>query len=85
MRYFVTFDEFDAKGKPLAAAIDEGSPRSFELGDAIVHAARLLDEKRQNVAIHDDANNSISGDDLAACCRGDKEITADLRAIPIAD
>jgi len=81
MRYFVTFDEFDVNGRPLAAAIDDGSPRAYELREALAHARWLLDEKKHNVTIHDDARNSISGDDLAACCRGDKQITADLRAI----
>jgi hypothetical protein len=75
MRYFVTFEE------PGAVAIDDGTPRSYELAGALVHACRLLDEERHNVTIGDDAGHSISGDDLAACCRGDKEITADLRAI----
>jgi hypothetical protein len=76
MQYIVKFDEPEL----AAAAIDEGTP-SYELADALVHACRLLDEERHNVTIGDDAGHSISGDDLAACCRGDKEITADLRAI----
>jgi hypothetical protein len=75
MRYFVTFDESGL------GAIDKGSPHSFELADAQVHACRLLDEGKQNVVIRNDANNSISGDDLVACCNGDKKITHDLRAV----
>lgn len=78
MRYFVAF------GDPTsAAATDEGLSRSFELADALAHACRLLDEKKQNVTIRDDRNNSIAGDDLLACCDGDKEITADLKAVPV--
>jgi hypothetical protein len=79
MRYFVTVDE---EGP---TAIDVGKRQEFELGDALVHACRLLDENTRNVTIRDDRNNSISGDDLVACCKGDKEITADLKAIPSED
>jgi hypothetical protein len=76
MPYFVTFDDPSRTG-----AIDEGLSRSFELADALAHACRLLDENKQNVTIRDDLNNSISGDDLLACCEGDKEITRELKAI----
>jgi hypothetical protein len=82
MRYFVTFDEFDANEKPLAAAIDEGPAGSYELDDAIVLAYRLLDEGKHNVTIRDGHRNSISGDDLIACYNGDKKMTADLKAVP---
>jgi hypothetical protein len=85
MRYFVTFDEFDANGKPLAAAIDDGPSSSYELDDAIVLAYRFLDEGKHNVTIRDGDRNSISGDDLAACYNGDKQITADLKAVPISN
>jgi hypothetical protein len=77
MRYFVTFDEAGA------GTIDEGSSRAWELADALAHACRLLDEGKKNVAIHDERKNSIAGDDLLACCKGDKEITADLKAVPV--
>jgi hypothetical protein len=77
MLYFVTFDEFDANGRPLAAGIDPGMPFS----DACAHAYRLLDEGRHNVTIRNDAGKSISGDELAACYRGDKKMTADLQAV----
>jgi len=85
MHYFVTFDEFDAKGKPLAAAIDSGPTGAYELDDAIVHAYRLVDEGKHNVAIRDEEGNSISGDDLIACYNGDKKMTVDLKAVPISN
>jgi hypothetical protein len=76
MAYFVTFD---ARG---ADAAESGSSKPMELADALAHACRLLDEGKRNVVIKDD-RNSISGDELAACCRGDKEITADLKAVVV--
>jgi hypothetical protein len=79
MRYFVTFDESGL------GAIDEGSPRSFELADAQAHACRLLDEGKHNVRIGNDGDNSISGGDLVACCNGEKQMTADLKAVPISN
>jgi hypothetical protein len=75
MPYFVIFDE------PLAASIDEGVSKSFELADAVTHAFQLIDDNRANVTIRDDKGNSISGEDLLACWRGDKKITSDLKAV----
>jgi hypothetical protein len=77
MRYYVTFDNSGM------GAIDEGSTKPLELADARNHACRLLDEGKQNVVIRNDANQSISGADLLACCKGEKEITADLQAVAI--
>lgn len=79
--YFVTFGGFDANGKPTPAAIDVGSPKSFQLSEALAHACRLLSEGKQHVAIGDGMGKSISGDDLVACCRGDKTLSPDLRVI----
>jgi hypothetical protein len=77
MRYYVTFDHSGL------GALDEGSSEPLELADARNHACRLLDEGKQNVVIRNDANQTISGADLLACCKGDKEITPDLRAVDI--
>lgn len=60
------------------AAIDGG----FDLEGAIVHAYRLMDEGKLDVAIQDGLGNSIRGNELAACYRGEKRLTTDLRAIP---
>jgi len=82
MHYFVTFGGFYAGGKPAAAAIDSGSLHlPFELADALAHACHLLGEQEANVAIIDGNGNSISGDDLVACCKGEKTLSPDLRAI----
>ena len=76
MHYYVTYDDPSA-----AAVILDGAPQQFELGDALAHACRLLDEKKQGVTIRGENNITISGDDLAACCNGDKVITPDLLAV----
>jgi hypothetical protein len=83
MRYFVTADQSVAGGKPTTA-VDE-RPISYEFDDAIAHAYRLLDDGKHNVAIRDDAGNAISGDDLIACYNGDKQPTADLKAVAVSD
>ena len=80
MRYFVTSDESDAGGKARAAAQPQ---ELYEFDDAIAHAYRLVDDGKHNVAIHDEAGNSISGDDLIACYNGEKQPTADLKAAPV--
>jgi hypothetical protein len=82
MRYFVMLDESDASAK--VAAPNE-RPKAYEFDDAIAHAYRLLDDGKHNVAIRDEAGNSISGDDLIACYNGEKQPTADLKAVPVSD
>jgi hypothetical protein len=77
MPYFVILDGSGAGQRPG----DDGSARPWELSDALAHACRLLDEGKRGVAIRDNDGHSISGAELAACCKGDKEITADLQAI----
>jgi hypothetical protein len=64
-----------------ADAIDTGSPIEFDLETALAHACQLLSDGEMNVAIQDGDGHRISGDDLAACCNGDKKLTAELRAI----
>jgi hypothetical protein len=80
MRYYVTFGGFDDHGKAAPAAVDQGSPEPFRLSDALAHACRLLSEGKPNVSIQDDSGNSIDGDELAACCRDERKLTAELRA-----
>ncbi len=75
MIYLVTYD------KTTAIAIDEAiAPKGFDLHGALAHACQLLSEGKSNVAIRGNGH-SISGDDLVACCRGDKSLSPDLRAI----
>ena len=57
----------------------------FDLEGAIIHAYRLIDEGKLDVAIQDGLGNSIRGDELAACYRGGKTMTTDLRAVPNQD
>jgi hypothetical protein len=38
-------------------------------------------EGSQDVFIGDGNDNQIGGDELAACCRGEKKLTPDLRAV----
>jgi hypothetical protein len=54
----------------------------FDFTRAVVHAYRLLDIGRLDVAIQDGLGNTIRGDELAACQRGEKRMTTHLRAIP---
>jgi hypothetical protein len=78
MSYIVTHG---AAERHAPAGIDI-SPRSsgFTLEQALARACQLLAEGMQNVVITDGAGHEISGADLAACCRGEKTLTPDLRA-----
>lgn len=82
MTYFVTSYGFDADGHPAPAAIDTPANGVFNLEDALSHACALLKQSVPNVAIKDGNGVSISGDELIACCRGEKTLTPELRAIP---
>jgi len=84
MGYFVTCEEV-SKSSASSAPADQQASESFELADALAHACRLLDEGRRNVVITDGGRKSIGGEDLIACCHGDKEITADLTAVATDD
>jgi hypothetical protein len=52
----------------------------FDLESALAHAQNLLFDGKANVTIQDGDGRSISGNDLAACCNGEKTLTPDLRA-----
>jgi hypothetical protein len=52
-----------------------------DLGAALTHATELLSLGHLGVAIQDGEGKEIFGYDLAACCRGEKKLTSDLRAI----
>jgi hypothetical protein len=81
MPYFVNFAGFGVGEQPTVEAMDDGLTRPWELPDALAHACRLIDEGKRGVAIRDNDGHSISGAELVACCKGDKEITPDLQAI----
>lgn len=53
----------------------------LSLDQALALAGRHIVEKRQDVMIQDENGRQITGEDLAACCRGEKELTADLKAV----
>ncbi|HEX4159201.1 MAG TPA: hypothetical protein VHY79_12050 [Rhizomicrobium sp.] len=79
-RYTVTFEVIGQESR--AAALDVPD-REFTLEAALAHACRLMAEGKNNVTIGDADGHSISGGDLAACCKGDKRLTAKLRAEPL--
>ena len=58
------------------AAIDQRP----DLDSALALACQLLAEKQLDVAIQDGRGNRISGPDLVACCKRDKQLTPDLKA-----
>jgi hypothetical protein len=72
--YIVTYQMSDPE---IVLARDEAG----DLESALERARRLLLWGHHGVAIQDTALHQIAGYDLAACCRGDKTLTADLRAV----
>ena len=65
-------------GDPVSQyALDEVG----DLGAALAHATELLSLGHLGVAIRDGEGKEIFGYDLAACCRGEKKLTSDLRAM----
>jgi hypothetical protein len=75
MDYLVSHAAANVPKSP--AGIDTG----LDLKDALALAGRLIAEVRQDVFIADGNGKQISGGDLAACCRGEKTLTPDLRAV----
>lgn len=75
MRYIVTHRVSSDPVRPFA--LDEVG----DLKAALKHAAQLLSEDHLGVAIQDGRGQEIFGYDLAACCRGEKKLTPDLRAV----
>jgi hypothetical protein len=55
----------------------------FDLESALALARRWLAEQQRNVAIGFATGATVSGAELAACCRGEKELTADLRVFTL--
>ena len=74
MGYIVTHGKFGPDDEVAPIVIDQGEPgKPFGLDDALNQARFLLSEGKLNVAIEDASGNTISGDDLAACYRGEKK------------
>jgi hypothetical protein len=75
VHYFVTYTGTSDAQTGIA------SHRAPNLEAALKLACQFLKERRPDVTIEDGNGNSISSADLAACCRGEKKLIADLRAI----
>jgi hypothetical protein len=75
MRYLVSHAAADVPKSP--AGIDD----DLSLEDALALAGQLIAEGRQDVFIADGNGKQISGEELAACCRGEKTLMPDLRAV----
>ena len=74
MPYVITHDE-------VTATVDVGHRGGFDLQAALARACQLLSEGVSGVAIQDETGRTISGEDLLACCRGEKTLAPDLTAI----
>ena len=75
MKYFVSYAMAGVPKGPVA--IDD----NLSLEEALSLAGELLAQNDQDVSIGDDNGNQIGGEELAACCRGQKKLTPDLRAV----
>jgi hypothetical protein len=76
MPYFVTHGGTDGRGRPGPVGIDPG----LTLEQALHMACSLLAQRQPSVTINDGKGNTISGNELVACCNGEKTLSADLRA-----
>lgn len=75
MRYLVSHAAANVPKSPAGIDCD------LSLEEALALAGRLIAEDRQDVFIADGNGKQISGEELAACCRGEKTLTPDLRAV----
>jgi hypothetical protein len=75
MKYFVSYAMAGVPKGPVA--IDD----YLSLEEALSLAGQLIAEGSQDVFIGDDDGNQIAGEELAACCRNEKKLTPDLRAV----
>ena len=55
--------------------------RGLTLDSARRQACRLIEEGKRAVAIWDTRGHEIRGDELAACCRGEKLLTFNLQTL----
>jgi hypothetical protein len=75
MKYFVSYAMAGVPKGPVA--IDD----YLSLEEALSLAGQLIAEGSQDVFIGDGNGNQIGGDELATCCRNEKKLTSDLRAV----
>lgn len=76
MRRFIVMHR--VSGDPVSPfAIDEVEG----LKEALTRASNLLLSGHLGVVIQNGEGKEIFGYDLAACCRGEKKLTSDLRAV----
>ena len=82
MEYIVTRGKLGPDDTVAPLVIEESDAVSqLTLEEALNEVRLLLSEGKMNVAIEDLDGNAISGDELAACCRCEKMLTSDLKAI----
>jgi hypothetical protein len=75
MRYSVSYAMAGVPKGPVA--IDD----NLSLEEALSLACELIAEGSQDVFIGDGNGNQIGGEELAACCRNEKKLWSDLRAV----
>ena len=75
MPYRVTSGIF-VGSKPAPAKLEP----AYDKNGALERARELLQRGEKHVMISDDRGNSISGQDLAACCAGTRTLTDDLKS-----
>jgi hypothetical protein len=75
MTYLVTHAAANVPKSPIGIDAD------LDLKTALALACQLISQGRSEVTITDGSGKQISGEELAACCRGEKTLTADLRAV----
>ena len=78
MPYIVTTAGFDSRGCPLPSHPYQTFSTS---NDAIAYASELLTKGEVYVAIQDGNGSLLWGDELRACCKGDKRLTHDLQIV----
>jgi hypothetical protein len=66
---------------PADARQSIGIEEVSDIESALALARLWLAEERPNVVVGRSTGETISGAELAACCRGEKKLTADLRVL----
>jgi hypothetical protein len=75
MKYVVSYAMAGVPKGPVA--IDD----NLSLEEALSLAGELIAEGSRDVFIGDRDDNQIGGEELTACCRGEKKLMPDLRAV----
>ena len=76
-------DSARAASKPFWPPPSTHPDADLTLSEALALAGRLIADGQVDVTIMDMdvAEKEIYGEELAACCRGEKTLTPDLRAV----